>query len=767
MNTAWNPASSMGGVRAANFLILLLFMVVRVAWADAPDIEFRPPSAAQDAETTMIMRDLAARLVPVYQEPDADRYLANLSVLQMAALDYTAADGSRLSLRDRRRSTEAGLPVGRGIVYDMYARARAMEADNRASFADNFTTSFRDMVSGLSDQDAYTVIRWLETPLADLRNALQAALDGLRNKERIDQTEAVELIRSYVSFDAYRAFDPLIAALVAEDDNRRYAVENATIKGKGGAGISATVIRPKGRTAVLPALFEFTLSGSRNYAKECAAHGYVGVVAYARWNRGSPNGLFPFEHDGDDARAVIAWIARQPWSDGRVGMYGDGYSAFTAWTTAKRPPPVLKAIAASAATAPGVGFPMEGGIFHNSAYRWSLREPAAAAADRNSDDDDAQWSALDQTWYRSGRRYRDLGRVFGRPNPIFIRWLNHPSYDHYWQKLVPYREQFANLNIPVLTTTGYYAGSQSGDLYFFTQHLRYNPHADHTLVVGPYADGAMEQGPSATLQGYQVDSVALADLRELRYQWFDHVLKGAAAPSLLKDRVNYEIMGANEWRHAPTLDAMAGQSLRLYLDAKPSDEMHLLTQRRNGKSAFVQQTVSFVDRTDAGRVPPTDLVSKNLETPNGAMFVSEPLSDQTEFNGLFSGRLDFTVNKMDMDLGVMLYEQRADGEYVSLFDPAYEFRASYARDRVHRHLLKAGERQELTFKSERLTSRLLRKGSRLVFVIGISKRPDREINYGAGNDVSEESIADGKIPLKIRWYNDSYVEIPVRARAGD
>jgi hypothetical protein len=27
--------------------------------------------------------------------------------------------------------------------------------------------------------------------------------------------------------------------------------------------------------------------------------------------------------------------------------------------------------------------------------------------------------------------------------------------------------------------------------------------------------------------------------------------------------------------------------------------------------------------------------------------------------------------------------------------------------------------------------------------------------------VSEESIADGKVPLKIRWYSDSYIDIPV------
>ena len=61
-----------------------------------------------------------------------------------------------------------------------------------------------------------------------------------------------------------------------------------------------------------------------------------------------------------------------------------------------------------------------------------------------------------------------------------------------------------------------------------------------------------------------------------------------------------------------------------------------------------------------------------------------------------------------------------------------------------------------------MTSRQLQPGSRLVLVLGIDKRPDREINYGTGDDVSEESIADGKIPLKIRWHNDSYIDIPVR-----
>jgi hypothetical protein len=50
----------------------------------------------------------------------------------------------------------------------------------------------------------------------------------------------------------------------------------------------------------------------------------------------------------------------------------------------------------------------------------------------------------------------------------------------------------------------------------------------------------------------------------------------------------------------------------------------------------------------------------------------------------------------------------------------------------------------------------------VVVVLGVNRRPDQEINYGGGDDVSVESITDGKVPLKIRWYSDSYIDIPVQ-----
>jgi putative CocE/NonD family hydrolase len=758
--TSKTTISSIWVARIPFFLSLLAASWVR---ADVPDLEFHPPANIEDPTTPAVMRDLAERLLPVYQEPGPDRYLVNLSALQMVAGDYAAADVSRQAIRDRRRHVDTGQPVGRGVIYDIYSYAKTIEVENRVSFSQSFARSFSEVIARLNDHDAYVVTRWLRISPAVYRDALQRSFDQLRAKDNIDQATAIELIWSYLAYVAYRNFGPLVESLVAEDDARRYTVDNqVTIKIPDGTSIAAMVVRPKSPAKPLPTLLEFTIDGTQDYAMECAAHGYVGVVAYARGTHANPRRVVPFQHDGDDARAVIGWITKQPWSDGRVAMFGDGYGGFTAWAAAMRVPSALKAIATSAPTAPGIDAPMAGSVFHNAAYRWSLNMSSTKASSEENYDDAALWRNLDQKWYRSGRRYRDLGRLHGQPNPVFIRWLNHPSYDGYWQKMIPFREQFARIKIPVLTTTGYFAASEPGALYYFTQHYRNNPRADHTLVIGPYDDEMMQHGAVAVLHGYQVDSAALIDLRELQYQWFDHVFKGGATPPALKDRINYEVMGANEWRHAPSLEAMAGDSLKFYLDATASGERRRLTKRKSTKSAFVSQTVNFANRTDFGWMPPTDLISSSLATHNDITFVSEPLTKASEFSGLFSGLLDFTVNKMDMDLNIMLYERLANGDYIRLFNPIYEFRASYSQDRVNRHLLRAGERQELMFKSERITSRQLQVGSRLVVVLGVNKRPDREINYGTGNDVSEETLADAKTPLKIRWHNDSYIEIPVR-----
>jgi len=347
---------------------------------------------------------------------------------------------------------------------------------------------------------------------------------------------------------------------------------------------------------------------------------------------------------------------------------------------------------------------------------------------------------------------------------IFRNWLDHPSYDRFWQKLVPYKEQFRHIKIPVLATTGYYSSGEVGTLYYFTEHLKNDPHANHKLLIGPYDDGSMQHGVQANLRGLVLDQAALVDLRELRYQWFDHIFKGADEPAALSDRVNYQVMGTNEWRHAPSLESMGKGTLKFYLDAAPATggDTRRLSLKKTSESTFVPHTVDLVDRSDATLPPPNGVVSKSLQLRNAVVFVSDPLKSSQEFEGLFSGKLDFTINKQDVDLTVALYELLPNGDYVQLYDPVYQFRASYVHDRITRQLLHAGERQQLTFKSDRLTAVKLDVGTRLVVVLSVNKRPDRQINYGTGGAVNEETIDDGRVPIRIKWYSSSYIDLPIR-----
>ena len=751
-------------ISLANSLCLALLLALLPSFAPAQELELRLPAAATDASTPAVLRDLAERVLPVYQESDRERYLANLSALQSVSGGYAAAYATRQELREWRHSAHGAWPADRSVVYDIYVHARAIEAADRVQFAPALAQSFQEVVPRLNDPEAYAISWSFEAPPPVALEALQWQFDRLRPKGDVTLAEAVDLIWAYFSFNAYQSFRPLVDSLVAADYRRRYTTEkDVLIRTPDGASISAMVVRPRNDAKVLPTLLEFTIYVyPQNNAMECAAHGYVGVVAYARGKSKSADKAVPFEHDGDDARSVIEWIAKQPWSDGRVGMYGEDYSGFSQWAAAKHLPAALKAIATSASTAPGIDLPKEGSIFLNSAYRWVRFVTHTKALDEEIYREDAHWRWLDQKWYTSGKPYWDLVHIYGKPNANFRRWLGHPSYDGYWQKMIPYRGDFAQINIPVLTTTGYYDSNEEGALYYLTEHYRYNPKADQTLLIGPYDDVAIQRGPLSVLQGYQVDSAALIDIHELRYQWFDYILKGGAKPPVLQDRINYEVMGANTWEHAPSLAAMANGSLRFYLDPTPSSEANRLAAKISSNTTFLRQTVNLADRSDAAWMPASDLISQNLPVHDDMTFVSDPLPQAIEVNGLFSGLLDFTANKMDMDITIALYERLASGEYLRLFDPPYTFRASYAQDRSHRHLLKAGERQQLSFRSERLTSRRFQAGSRLVMILGVNKRPDEQINYGTGQDVSDESIADANIPLKIRWYGSSYIDIPVR-----
>ena len=737
----------------------LAVLLVLSPWASAQEIDL--PGGLQGDGIDRAMPELARDAIARYRDDDRARFLDTLFRLQIAAGQQARAIESIEALRALRNDPASQPPLF--LQYELHARAQALQSARGLRYAQAWRQVFSQRFAALDDAVALRAEFSFGGSLPRWRSSLDAALEKARGRKRLPLAEAIGLVRAWQVHAAYAAFQPLFDAALQEDDARRYVIDNdVLVPTPDGASIAVMLVRPA-KAARLPALLQFTIYANdalyRRDAKAMAARGYVGVAAYSRGKGRSPDAIAPFEHDGADAAAVIDWVAAQPWSDGRVGMFGGSYNSFAQWAALKHRPKALKAIATSASAAPGIDIPMEGGIFLNFMYPWPLYTASSRWLDDARYGDTARWAKLDRAWYAGGRAYRERPVIDGAANPVFAQWLRHPDYDAYWQAMIPQGDAFAAIDIPVLATTGYYDGAQAGVLHYFREHLRHRPQADHTLLIGPFEHTSMQAGVPPVVQGYAVDPAARVDLQALRLDWFDHVFKGAPKPALLADRVNWQAMGADAWRHAPTLEAMATRTQRLYLVPGAEQGANALSLQAQPQAGTLQR-VDFSDRSDADWTPPPNVLNKALDPHLGLAFVGDVLAKDTELAGAFSGVLDFTVNKRDLDIAIGIYELNAAGEYLDL---AYWLqRASYNVDRRQRRLLQPGVPQHLVVKDTRLLGRKLAAGSRIVVTLGAIKQPDRQLNLGSGKDPSDETIADAGTPLEIRWRGSSYLDLPLR-----
>jgi putative CocE/NonD family hydrolase len=111
--------------------------------------------------------------------------------------------------------------------------------------------------------------------------------------------------------------------------------------------------------------------------------GYAVIGANVRGSACSTGRLDPLDAEqvGRDGAEVVEWIARQPWSDGAVGMFGHSGSGITQFYVAARNPAPLKAVIPGAAPADlyrDIGYP--GGLFNYVFfYMWAERAQPAQA----------------------------------------------------------------------------------------------------------------------------------------------------------------------------------------------------------------------------------------------------------------------------------------------------------------------------------------------------------------------------------------------------
>ncbi len=236
-------------------------------------------------------------------------------------------------------------------------------------------------------------------------------------------------------------------------------------------------------------------------------------------------------------------------------------------------------------------------------------------------------------------------------------------------------------------------------------------------------------------------------------------------PAILQEKVNFEVMGENKWRHVASLDKMHNDTLKFYLGNIPREERYPLLAVKPKKPGYISQKIDFTDRSHIYiKGEDIDAFSKLIDSAlnpekEKSVFISKPIEKPFAISGALVANILASINKKDMDIVIDLYEQTPDGKFMALSEDIQ--RASYIKDRTKRQLLRPGKIEKIDINNTHITSKLLQKGSRIIVLLGINKYPEWQINYGTGKDVSDETIKDAAIPLEIKWYNGSCIKLPV------
>ena len=711
---------------------------------------------------------LAKQTLVFYKEPDQGTFIDNAYRLQLLAAQYDAVNTSlkQLSFIDLKDSVT---PNALGFPYQLYSAVLSAGATTD-NFTSTYNTIFQKKYNAFNDDNKIWVSEYFDNSTDEYKAKLQSSIKEYKGSDSLSVAEAVKLCRNYLTYKTYATTLPLAKAVLTKIENEKYIIEDSVVlKMPDGGSIALTIVRSRKNDIPLPVILKYNIYAGKDITtcKDAVTRGYIGVVANTRGKRLSPDVTEPFEHDAKDAYYIIDWISKQPWCNGKVGMYGGSYLGFSQWSAVKYLHPALKTIVPQVSVGVGIDYPAHNNVFMNYALQWIHYVTDTKLTDNAGSRDEQKWNKVNEDWYKSGASFRSLDTMEGRPNNIYQRWLKHPGYDSYWQNMTPQKEEFAKINIPIFTTTGYWDSDQTGAMYYYHQYFKWNKNPNYYLLIGPYDHSGSQAYPKPLLHGYNIDSVANIPILDIVFKWFDYILKDSSKPAILKDKVTFEVMGKNEWKSVPSLSAMANDTLTLYPQPGLVNGHYTLSFTRPAKQSFLAQTVNLKDRSEmlfSGQETalgsyPLLIDSAIRSEKDKLIFVSNPVDKPVIISGALQAAIVASINKKDMDIVIDLFEQTPDGKYIALTQNIQ--RASYAEDRAKRQLLTAGKIETINIKDTYITCRQLQKGSRIVVVMGINKSPYWQINYGTGKDVSDETMADAATPLQIKWYNTSCIKIPV------
>lgn len=271
-------------------------------------------------------------------------------------------------------------------------------------------------------------------------------------------------------------------------------------------------------------------------AREFAAAGYAVAIQDVRGRYDSDGEWEPFFYEHEDGLAAQAWLAAQPYCNGRIALYGRSYEGYCVWMGAFGHHPAVKAIIPIVALPdPVVNVPWQ-----NGSVFWTMITWATLVHGRTNQD-------VGQYPWESLYRFRPLNKLderLGLSSKAWQDWLAHPTKDEYWRRAC-YMHRMAELDVPALHICGWYdddgistyenfpsarkLAKSRGEQYVLIGPW---PHATNTKTVVPNVDF----GPNEVIE-----------INDLILDWLDKHLGESSKNWGTRKRARIFLMGSNEW----------------------------------------------------------------------------------------------------------------------------------------------------------------------------------------------------------------------------
>lgn len=493
-----------------------------------------------------------------------------------------------------------------------------------------------------------------------------------------------------------------------------------------GVRLSANVFLPS-ETARVPAILVRTPYGKgpdiTPHYQAFVERGYAVVVQDVRGRYESEGAFLPLTQEPMDGDDTLNWIARQPWSDGKIGMMGGSYSGIVQWKAALRNNPHLKAI-----------FPVVSG-YDDYRDRYYSTGGALKLGNRLG------WMSENM---RAPGYQPDFARfvlhlpvrsadiaALGWTSPLFREVIAHPAFDSFWRDIST-REQIHRIAIPVFSVGGWYDNFVQSDLEAYTA-LR-NRSSLSRIVVGPWAHNM-----SVPFEGLDFGPESSVAVRGLQLEWFDQWLMGKDSKLLSTPPVKVFEMGVNKWRNARAWPPEDARPMMWYLEG--AGALSDKPARKPDTDQYVFDPYDPVP-TRGGAVccnpkifPWGPLDQRPVEQRKDVLvYTTKPLKHPVEAIGPVQAILYVATSAKDTDFTAKLVDVFPDGYARNLTDGILRLR--YRNSLEKPELAKPGEIYRVTVDAG-VTGNVFLKGHRIRLEISSSNFPRFDRNPNTGGVVAD------------------------------